>query len=57
MSVFLDRVPGCYLFVGGAMADGSSGHHHSPRFSVDDETLRTAATVVGAVAVELAGAP
>jgi amidohydrolase len=56
VSVFLERVPGCYVFVGGAMADGSSGNHHSPTFNVDEETLRTAATVLGAAAVELAGA-
>lgn len=54
VSVFLDRVPGCYLFVGGAMADGSSGNHHSPTFRVDEEALRVAATVLTAAAVELA---
>lgn len=54
VSVFLDRVPGCYLLVGGAMADGSSGAHHSPTFSVDEGALRVGATVLAATATGLA---
>jgi metal-dependent amidase/aminoacylase/carboxypeptidase family protein len=30
VSEFMNRVPGCYMFIGGAMADGTSGMHHSP---------------------------
>jgi amidohydrolase len=54
MSEFLERVPGCYLFVGGALADGSSGMHHSPDFAVDDGALRVAAGLLASAAVDLA---
>jgi amidohydrolase len=54
VSEFLDRVPGCYLFIGGALADGSSGMHHSPDFSIDDRACRVVAGVLAASAVDLA---
>ena len=54
VSEFLNRVPGCYLLIGGAMADGSSGMHHSPDFAVADESLRMVAGVLAASAVDLA---
>ncbi|MGA7834071.1 MAG: hypothetical protein WCA31_02575 [Acidimicrobiales bacterium] len=50
---FLSRVPGCYLFVGGALAVGTSGMHHSPDFAVDDGALRIQAGVLAASAVAL----
>ena len=54
VSEFLDRMPGCYFFVGGAAADGSSGMHHSPTFSVEDEALRLGAGVMVRSAMALA---
>jgi amidohydrolase len=54
VSEFLRRIPGCYMFVGGAMADGSSGMHHSPDFSVDDASCRVVAGVLAECAVDLA---
>jgi metal-dependent amidase/aminoacylase/carboxypeptidase family protein len=54
VSEFLDHLPGCYFFVGGASRDGSSGMHHSPTFSVEDESLRVGAGVVLRSAVALA---
>jgi len=54
VSEFLDRIPGCYLFVGGALPDGSSGMHHSPDFAVDDEACRVMAAVLANSAVDLA---
>lgn len=54
VSEFLNRVPGCYLFVGGALADGSSGMHHSPDFAIDDGACRVQAGVLAASAVDLA---
>ena len=54
VSEFLNRVPGCYVFVGGALADGSSGMHHSPDFAVDDRACRVIAGVLAASAVDLA---
>ncbi|HEY7930859.1 MAG TPA: M20 family metallopeptidase [Acidimicrobiales bacterium] len=53
---FWQRVPGCYLFVGGASSDGTSGMHHSPDFFVDDGALRVAAGVLAHGALTLAGA-
>ena len=52
---FWQRVPGCYLFVGGASSDGTSGMHHSPDFFVDDGALRVAAGVLAHGAITLAG--
>lgn len=52
----LARVPGCYFFVGGALADGTSGMHHSPDFTIDDDALRVQAAVLAASALRLASA-
>jgi len=56
MSEFLNRIPGSYMFIGGALADGTSGQHHSPDFAVEDEACRTFASVLAACAVDLAQA-
>ena len=54
VSEFLNRVPGCYMFIGGALADGTSGMHHSPDFAVDDAACRSIAGVLAVCAVDLA---
>ncbi|HWD54759.1 MAG TPA: M20 family metallopeptidase [Acidimicrobiales bacterium] len=54
VSEFLNHLPGCYFFVGGAAADGSSGMHHSPTFSVEDGALRIGASVLVRGALALA---
>ena len=54
VSEFLRHLPGCYFFVGGGAADGSSGMHHSPSFLVEDESLRVGAGVLARSAVALA---
>jgi amidohydrolase len=54
VSEFLAHVPGCYFFVGGAAHDGRSGRHHSPTFSVEDESLRVGAGVMVRSALALA---
>lgn len=54
VSEFINRVPGCYMFVGGAMANGTSGMHHSPDFNVDDGSCRILAGVLAQSAVDLA---
>lgn len=56
VSEFLNHLPGCYFFVGGAAADGSSGMHHSPTFYVEDDALRVGASVLVRGAVALASA-
>jgi amidohydrolase len=54
VSEFMNRVPGCYMFIGGANADGSSGMHHSPDFQVQDGSCRIVAGVLAQSAVDLA---
>ena len=54
VSEFLSHLPGCYFFVGGGAADGSSGMHHSPAFSVEDASLRVGAGVMVRSALALA---
>ena len=54
VSEFLHHLPGCYFFVGGAAADGSSGMHHSPTFSVEDASLGVGASVMVRSALALA---
>ena len=54
VSEFLHHLPGCYFFVGGAAADGSSGGHHSPSFFVEDGALRVGANVMARSALALA---
>jgi hippurate hydrolase len=54
VSQFMNRVPGCYMFIGGANADGSSGMHHSPDFQVQDGACRILAGVLAQSAVDLA---
>lgn len=51
MSVFLDRVPGCFFFVGSA-PEGAHRPHHSPRFDFDERALMVGTTVFEAVARE-----
>jgi amidohydrolase len=54
VSEFLHHLPGCYFFVGGAAADGSSGAHHAPSFFVEDASLRVGAGVMVRSALALA---
>jgi amidohydrolase len=54
VSEFMNRVPGCYMFIGGANADGTSGMHHSPDFQVQDGACRILAGVLAQSAVDLA---
>jgi len=53
MSVFLDRVPGCFFLVGSAPG-GEHRPHHSPRFDFDERALAIGTAVFEAVAREAA---
>ncbi len=53
-SEFSTFAPSAYVFIGGALADGSSGMHHSPEFLIDDAACRTLAGVLAMSAVDLA---
>ena len=40
MSYFLEKVPGCFAFVGSApRGKGRASPHHSPTFDIDEESL------------------
>ena len=54
VSVFMQRLPGCYFFVGGALPNGTSGMHHSPTFAIDEEAMRVAARLMVGAAAALA---
>jgi amidohydrolase len=53
MSVYLDRVPGCFFFVGCAL-EGGLRPHHSPVFDIDERALAIGTAVMEAVVREAA---
>jgi amidohydrolase len=53
MSVYLNRVPGCFFFVGCAR-EGPLRPHHSPRFDIDERALAVGVRVFEAVVREAA---
>jgi amidohydrolase len=55
MSYFLDRVPGCFAFVGSARADGTSSSHHSPTFDIEEAALAIGAELLSQTAVRYLG--
>ncbi len=56
MGFVLQRVPGCYFFVGSANAERGLNHpHHHPRFDFDEEALPRAAALMAAAALQLGG--
>lgn len=46
MSRFLERVPGCFAFVGSGRADGTSSSHHSPTFDIEEASLAIGAELL-----------
>lgn len=55
MSLFLERVPGCFFFVGSANAEkGLDYGHHHPKFDFDESILSVAAAWISAAAINLA---
>jgi len=53
MSVYLEKVPGCFFFVGSA-PDGPHRPHHSPRFDIDERALAVGVRLFEALALEAA---
>jgi amidohydrolase len=52
MSFMMDKVPGCYFFVGSANDErGLNASHHHPRFDIDEDALPRAAALMAAAAV------
>ncbi|MDH3292305.1 MAG: amidohydrolase, partial [Gemmatimonadota bacterium] len=57
MAFFLERVPGCFAFVGCGNADkGTDRPHHSPRFDLDEDALPVAVELLSRTAVALLSA-
>jgi len=54
MALFLERVPGCFFFVGSAPADPARrfGHHH-PKFDIDESVLPIASAIIADAALKL----
>src|SRR6266568_5357232 len=51
MSYFLQKVPGCFAFVGSAPRTGTAAPHHSAGFDIDEESLVIGAELLSRVAV------
>ena len=51
MSYYLQKVPGCFAFVGSAPKSGKAAPHHSPGFDIDEESLVIGAELMTRVAV------
>ena len=52
MAFFLERVPGCFAFVGSAPRGGTAAPHHSPTFDIDEESLVIGAELLTQTAVK-----
>jgi amidohydrolase len=54
MAYFLEKVPGCFFFLGSANPEkGLDAAHHHPRFDFDERALSAGAALIAAAAVEL----
>ncbi len=54
MAFILERVPGCYFFVGSANREkGLDYGHHHPKFDVDENALPRAAALMASAVVDL----
>jgi len=50
----MERVPGCFVFVGSANAElGLNYNHHHPKFDVDEQALSQAAALMAQSAIEI----
>src|SRR5258705_1023467 len=55
MSYFLQKVPGCFAFVGSGPTNGKAAPHHTAGFEIDHEALVIRAEVMSQVAVQYLG--
>jgi amidohydrolase len=56
MSYFLQKVPGCFAFVGSGPKAGKAAPHHSAGFDIDEESLVIGTELMSQVAVRYLGA-
>jgi amidohydrolase len=52
MAFFLERVPGCFAFVGSAPKARRAAPHHSPTFDIDEESLVIGAELLTQTAIK-----
>lgn len=52
MSFYLQRVPGCFFFVGAAGPEGTCGPHHNPCFDFDERALTIGLKMMANLAVD-----
>ncbi len=53
MSEFLNRLPGCFFFIGSANAgEGRNAAHHNPRFDIDEAVLPLGVAVLAEAALK-----
>lgn len=52
MSFYLQRVPGCFFFVGAAGPEGTHGPHHNPCFDFDERALTIGLKMMANLAVD-----
>jgi hypothetical protein len=57
MALWLQRAPGCYLFVGANGGEDTSWPHHHPRFDLDEAALPLAVELFAEGIVDLLTAP
>lgn len=57
MTLWLQRAPGCYAFVGAKGGDDTSWPHHHPRFDLDEAALPLAVELFAEGIVDLLNAP
>jgi amidohydrolase len=54
MAFFLQRVPGCFVFIGSANHEKNlDAPHHHPRFDIDEDVLPKAVALMAGAAVDL----
>ncbi len=51
MAYFLEKVPGCFAFVGSAPRNGHAAPHHSPTFDIEEESLVIGAELLTRTAI------
>ena len=53
MGFYLERIPGCYLYLGGGSKEKNCVYpHHNPKFDIDDEVLHLGSAFLAAYALD-----
>jgi amidohydrolase len=53
VSEFMNRIPGCHMFIGAAPSSGLPPMHHAPDFDFDERALAVGVVALCAAAIEL----